>query len=148
MEIGDTIFGFRSRGALFCEGIIWFEEQVHCRRHNQDSRVSSWQYFRGLHRKVFQQIKSIPINTKFAPHLADIFLYSYKAEFIQSLISVARKRLAFHFSFTYIDTLMTYSPLITETLRIISVRCISLWDQRRDEEQHFCFLLWFAPVNR
>ena len=33
--------------------------------------------------KVFQQIIGIPM----APLLADIFLYSYEAEFIQSLLS-------------------------------------------------------------
>ena len=36
-----------------------------------------------------------------APFLADIFLYSYKAEFIQSLLSTAKKKLAYQFNFTY-----------------------------------------------
>ena len=37
---------------------------------------------------VFQQIIGIPMGTNCAPHLhvADIFLYSYEAEFIQSLL--------------------------------------------------------------
>ena len=34
--------------------------------------------------KVFQQIVGIPMGTNCAPLLADIFLYSYEAEFIQS----------------------------------------------------------------
>ena len=38
---------------LFCEGTLWFEEQVHWRRHYQDARVSSWQHFRGLRGKGF-----------------------------------------------------------------------------------------------
>ena len=44
-----------------------------------------------------------------APLLADIFLYSYEAEFIQSLLSIGRKRLASQFNFTYryIDYLMS-----------------------------------------
>ena len=33
--------------------------------------------------------------------LADLFLYSYEAEFIQSLLSIDRKRLASQFNFTY-----------------------------------------------
>ena len=37
--------------------------------------------------KVFQQIVGIPMGTNCAPLLADIFLYSYEAEFIQSLLS-------------------------------------------------------------
>ena len=51
--------------------------------------------------KVFQQIIGIPMGTNCAPLLADIFLYSYEAEFIQSLLSTGRKRLASHFNFTY-----------------------------------------------
>ena len=69
--------------------------------------------------KIFQQIIGTPMTTNCAPLLADIFRYSYEAEFIQSLLSAGRKRLASH-----IDTLMTYCPLITKTLRIISVTCI------------------------
>ena len=51
--------------------------------------------------KVFQQIIGIPMGTSCAPLLADIFLYSYEAEFIQSLLSTGRKRLASQFNFTY-----------------------------------------------
>ena len=51
--------------------------------------------------KVFQQIVGIPMGTNCAPVLADIFLYSYEAEFIQSLLSAGKKRLASQFNFTY-----------------------------------------------
>ena len=51
--------------------------------------------------KVFQQIFGIPMETNCAPLLADIFLYSYEAEFIQSLLSTGRKQLAYRFNFTY-----------------------------------------------
>ena len=51
--------------------------------------------------KVFQQIIGIAIGTNCAPLLADLFLYSYEAEFIQSLLSAGRKRLASQFNFTY-----------------------------------------------
>ena len=51
--------------------------------------------------KVFQQINGIPMGTNCAPLLADIFLYSYEAEFIQSLLSAGKKRLASQFNFTY-----------------------------------------------
>ena len=36
-----------------------------------------------------------------APLLADIFLYSYEAKFIQSLFSTSRKQLALRFNYTY-----------------------------------------------
>ena len=51
--------------------------------------------------KVFQQIVGIPMGTNCAPLLTDIFLYSYEAEFIQSLLSAGKKRLASQFNFTY-----------------------------------------------
>ena len=51
--------------------------------------------------KVFRQIVGIPMGTNCAPLLADIFLYSYEAEFIQSLLSTGRKQLASRFNFTY-----------------------------------------------
>ena len=51
--------------------------------------------------KVFQQIVGIPMGTNCAPLLADIFLYSYEAEFMQSLLSAGKKRLASQFNFTY-----------------------------------------------
>ena len=51
--------------------------------------------------KVFQQIVGIPMGTNCAPLLADIFLYSYETEFIQSLLSTGRKQLASRFNFTF-----------------------------------------------
>ena len=56
--------------------------------------------------KVFQQIVGIPMGTNCAPLLANIFLYSYDAEFKQSLLSTGKKKLASQFNFTY--TSMTY----------------------------------------
>ena len=41
------------------------------------------------------------MGTNCAPVLADIFLYSYEAEFMQSLLSTGRKRLASQFNITY-----------------------------------------------
>ena len=60
-------------------------------------------------RKVFQQIVGIPMGTNCAPLLADLCLYSYEAEFIQSLLSIGRKQLASRFNFThrYIDYVLS-----------------------------------------
>ena len=63
--------------------------------------------------KFFQQIIGIPMGTHCVPLLADIFLYSYEAEFIQSLLSYGRKRLASQFNLTYRyidDVLSIYNP--------------------------------------
>ena len=51
--------------------------------------------------KVFQQTVGIPMGTNCAPLLADIFLYSYEADFVQSLLSTGKKHLASRFNLTY-----------------------------------------------
>ena len=51
--------------------------------------------------KVLQQTVGIPMGTNCAPLLADIFLYSYEAEFIQFLLSTGNKHLASRFNLTY-----------------------------------------------
>ena len=75
--------------------------------------------------KVFQQIIGIPMGTNYAPLLADIFLYSYEADSYSPCSRPVRS--GWHLSSTsHIDTSTTFCPLITQTLRIISVRCIPL----------------------
>ena len=51
--------------------------------------------------KVFQQTVGIPMGTNCAPLLANIFLYSYEADFIKSLLSTGKKHLASRFNLTY-----------------------------------------------
>ena len=43
---------------------------------------------------IFQQVIGIPMGTNCAPLLADLFLYSYEAEFIQTLIKSGKRHLA------------------------------------------------------
>ena len=50
--------------------------------------------------EIFQQVIGIPMGTNCAPLLADIFLYSYEAEFIQTLIEWETP-LAKSLNFTY-----------------------------------------------
>ena len=50
---------------------------------------------------LFQQTVGIPIGTDCAPLLADIFLYWYEADFMQSLLSTGKKHLASRFNLTY-----------------------------------------------
>ena len=54
---------------------------------------------------VFQQRVGIPLGTNCAPILADLFLYSYQADFIHGLLQKNEKKLArsFNFTFRYID---------------------------------------------
>ena len=59
--------------------------------------------------KFFQQIVGIPMGTNYAHFLANIFLYSYKAGFIQSSLSTSKKQLASRFNLTsrYIDDILS-----------------------------------------
>ena len=59
--------------------------------------------------KVFQQTVDIPMGTNCAPLLADIFLYSYEADFIQSLLSTGKKHFAsrFNLHYRYIDDVLS-----------------------------------------
>ena len=70
--------------------------------------------------KVFQQISCILMSTNFVPLLGDIFLYSYEAEFIESLLSAGKKQHLI--STSHIDTSMTYCQSIIKIFRIILVR--------------------------
>ena len=76
----------------------------------------------GFAGKVFQQKIGIPMGTNCAPLLADIFLYSYEAYFIQSLLSTGKKQLASRFNLTYRyndDALNINKPEFEHYLNII-----------------------------
>ena len=59
--------------------------------------------------RVFQQTVGIPMGTNCAPLLADLFLYSYEADFIQGLLQKNEKKLAIYI-YIYIkpDPLMSF----------------------------------------
>ena len=59
---------------------------------HEDARVLVDSIFVIFAGKVFQQTVGIPNGTNCAPLLADIFLYSYEAEFIQSLFSTGKEQ--------------------------------------------------------
>ena len=59
--------------------------------------------------QVFQQTVGIPMGTNCAPLLADLFLFSYEADFIQRLFSSNEKTVAksFNFTYRYIDDVLS-----------------------------------------
>ena len=66
--------------------------------------------FGALH---FRQVIGIPMGINCAPLLADLFLlflYSYKTEFLDGLISKGNRKLArkFNFTYRYIDDLISF----------------------------------------
>jgi hypothetical protein len=58
--------------------------------------------------RIFQQTVGIPIGTNCAPHLADLFLYSYEADLIQGLLKKNENKLIRSFNFTSRDILMMF----------------------------------------
>ena len=59
--------------------------------------------------RIFQQTVDIHMGTNSVPLLADLFLYSYEADFIQGLLKKNEKKLARCFIFTsrYIDDVLS-----------------------------------------
>ena len=58
---------------------------------------------------LFQQTVGIPMGINCAPLLADLFLYSYEADFIQGFLKKNEKKLArsFNVTFRYIDDVLS-----------------------------------------
>ena len=113
--------------------------------------LSVWQItFPWFFGKVFQQIVGISMGTNYAPLLADIFLYSYEAEFIQFLLSTGRKELVSHRgSISHTGTSMMFFHKHPRVWELPGPDVSHLtWNQRLDREQHFCFLAWFTSVDR
>ena len=59
--------------------------------------------------RVFQSAVGLPMGTNYAPLLADLFIYSYEADFIQGVLKKNEKKLArsFNFTFRYIDDVLS-----------------------------------------
>jgi hypothetical protein len=61
--------------------------------------------------QVFQQSVGIPMCTNCAPLLADLFLYSYEAEFVQKVLQDNNKNgRSFNHKFRYIDDVLSINP--------------------------------------
>jgi hypothetical protein len=58
--------------------------------------------------RVFQQTVGIPMGTKCAPLLVDLFFYSYEADLIQGLLKKSENKLAQ--SFNFMISLIPYIP--------------------------------------
>ena len=61
--------------------------------------------------QLFRQMVGIPTGTSCALLLADLFLYSYKNQFLDKLINKGKRKLArkFNLSYRYIDDLISFS---------------------------------------
>jgi len=59
--------------------------------------------------RLYQQTIGIPMGTNCAPLLADLFLYTYEAEFMQQLLHQGDKTVAksFNYTFRYIDDVLS-----------------------------------------
>ena len=70
--------------------------------------------------RVLQKTIGIPMGTNCAPLLANLFLYSYEADFLDGLLKQKQKQLAqsFNFSFRYIDDVLSLTILVLWTFCI------------------------------
>ena len=123
MEIADTIF-LRREGSYIVK-----EHSDSKSNYTEDGLINMLAFivdkiFMVFGGKVFQQIVGIPIGTIDVPLIDDISLYSYEAEFIQSLLSAGKKQNLS--STSHIDTSMTYIQSVIQILRLILVICIPL----------------------
>ena len=119
-------------------------------KHSEDDNIKILEFlvdnmFGIFSGKVFQQTSGIPMGTNFAPVIADIFLYSYEAEFMQSLLSTGRKQYLGSISQVHRWCIFHTQP----RFRILSWPDVSCWtwDQRHHREHYFCFLSRFTSVD-
>ena len=88
--------------------------------------------------QIFQQVIGIPMGTNCAPLLADLFLYTYEAEFIQNLIKSGLKNTAknFNFTFRYIDDVITLNnPRFEEYIDFIYPEELEIKDTTESKQQ-------------
>ena len=102
---------------------------------------------------IFQQVIGIPMGTNCAPLLADLFLYSYEAEFIQTLIKSGNRRLAksFNFTYRYIDDVLSLNnPLFSIHIDDIYPAELEIKDttDAHDHASYLDLLLSFDQTNR
>ena len=78
--------------------------------------------------RIFQQTIGIPMGSNCAPLLADLFLYSYEAEFVQSILKASKKHLAqFNFTYSYVvDVLSLKNTTFAEYLEFIYPRNLEI----------------------
>ena len=91
---------------------------------------------------VFQQVIGIPMGNNCAPLLADLFLYSHEAEFIQTLIKSGKRHLAKSFCFTYRyidDVLSINNPKFGDYINIIYPVELEIKDTT-DADHHASYL--------
>ena len=105
-------------GPLWCTTEIFW-----CRCHKYAGLIDN--IFVEFGGRIFQQTIGIPMGTNYASLLADLFLYSYDADFVKNLIKAGKKRFAQQFNFAYRyrdDVLSLNNPKFQEYLELIYPR--------------------------
>ena len=91
--------------------------------------------------RVFQQTVGILMGTNCAPLFADLFLYSYEADFIQGLIKDKKKKLAvsFNLTFRYIDYVLSLdNPNFSDYLHPIYPKELEIKDTTNSNKSASC----------
>ena len=89
------------------------------------------------------------MGTNCAPLLADLFLYSYEAEFVQSLLQAGKKHLAQQFNFTYryiADVLSLKNTKFAEYLEFIYPRELEIKETTKAAAAS-SYLDWYLYID-
>ena len=110
-EVINQSFFYRNGNRRFQYHVIGYKDTYFVRDHSDAPqkysdadviKISNQQYHVEFGGRIFQQTICILMGTNCAPLLADLFLYSYEAEFVQSLLQAGKKHLAHQFSHPHI----------------------------------------------
>ena len=88
----------------------------------QHARFFNWQHICFVSLTCFSTV-GIPMGTNCAPLLADLFLYSYEADFMHRLLKKNEMKLdwSFNFRFCYIDDVLSLSNSRFDDTLIVSI---------------------------
>ena len=97
-------FIFKNGNRRYKYLVLGHEETYFVKKNSEDDIIKMLEFlvdniFVVFAGKVFKQTVGIPMGTNCAPLLAD--MYSYEADFVQSLLSTGKKHLASRFNLTY-----------------------------------------------
>ena len=80
---------------------------------------------------VYQQTVGIPMGTNCAPSVADLFLYSYEAYFVQHLqkSKFKKQKTSFNLTFRYIDDVLSLNnPKFNDYIDVIYLKELEMKD--------------------
>jgi hypothetical protein len=97
-----------------------------------------WSFVTQIFHNGYGGDRGIPMGTNCSPLLADLFLYSYEADFIQGLLKKNEKKLArfFNFTFRYIDDVLSLNSTLPKGIIFLWYPLFQAQWDRCDQRNH------------